>query len=89
MLGLEDEARVQDLGRARMRLVQPGHTREVRGVPERGVRRDRLLAAATADVRREDRWQLRRETDGFPVLGLVRVIAFTRILHRRRGDDGP
>jgi hypothetical protein len=45
----------QDLGGARMRLVERGHPREVRGVPERGVGSDRLLAAPPPDVCGEDR----------------------------------
>ena len=89
MLGLKDEARVEDLGRARMRFIEPCHPREVRGVPEGRVGRDRLFAAPPADVRREDRRQLRRESDRLAVFGLVRVVALARILDRRRGDDRP
>jgi len=87
MLGLEDEARVQDRRRARVLLIAPGHLGEVRGVPERGVRRDRLLALPPADVVREDRRHLRDQANGLLVLGLGRVVAFERILEARRAHD--
>ena len=87
VLGLEDEARVQHRRRARVLLLGPGHLGEVLGVPERRVRRDRLLALPPADVAREDRRHLRHEAQRLRVLGLGRVVALRRVLEARRAHD--
>ncbi len=83
MLGLQDEACVQDLGGARMAFVDAGHAHEVRGVIEGWLGRDRLLAAPAPHVRGQDRRQLRGETDRLAVLGLLRVVALGRVFDRR------
>ena len=87
VLGLEDEACVEDLRGARMR--EPGHLREARGMSKRRVRRNRLLPPTAPDIRRQDRRELRREADRFAVLGLARVVALRGVLRRRRRDDRP
>ena len=77
VLGLQDEAGVQDLGGARM--VEAGHLREVGGVAERRIRGDWLFAPPPADVRGEHRRQLRGEAQRLRVLRFPGVVALSGV----------
>ena len=83
MIRVENERHVEGPGGQAARPLAAQHVQEIRGVAQHRIGLNRAAAGVQPAERRDDRTELRRETDRLAFVGLRRLIQGVRIVVSR------